>query len=133
MRRLYSNFPDAMPGVGLLLLRAAIAVRLMIYAFSIARLQGPNSGMWAPALLVFVISMAFLTGFLTRLAGILAAVAGVAIHLLHPVWDPSLAAVFSFDVIVIATAISLLGPGAFSLDARLFGRRKVIIPRVANS
>jgi hypothetical protein len=28
-------------------------------------------------------------------------------------------------------AITLLGPGAFSLDARLFGRREIIIPEAA--
>jgi hypothetical protein len=29
---------------------------------------------------------------------------------------------------VIAVALICLGPGAFSLDARLFGRREIIIP-----
>ena len=29
---------------------------------------------------------------------------------------------------IIAVAIVFLGPGAFSLDARLFGRREIIIP-----
>ena len=33
--------------------------------------------------------------------------------------------------IVMATAIVLLGPGAFSLDARLFGRREIVIPLAA--
>jgi hypothetical protein len=28
-----------------------------------------------------------------------------------------------------AAAIGLLGPGAFSVDARLFGHRRIIIPR----
>jgi uncharacterized membrane protein YphA (DoxX/SURF4 family) len=32
-------------------------------------------------------------------------------------------------VITVATAIVLLGPGALSIDARLFGRREIIIPR----
>lgn len=31
--------------------------------------------------------------------------------------------------IVLAAAIILLGPGAFSLDARFFGRREIIIPK----
>lgn len=29
---------------------------------------------------------------------------------------------------LVAIAVILLGPGAFSLDARLFGRREIIIP-----
>jgi len=35
--------------------------------------------------------------------------------------------VFAF-VAVIATAVVVLGPGAFSIDARLFGLREIIIP-----
>jgi len=31
-----------------------------------------------------------------------------------------------------AAAVVLLGPGALSLDARLFGRREVTIPEKAN-
>jgi hypothetical protein len=31
-------------------------------------------------------------------------------------------------LIVDAAALTLLGPGALSLDARLFGRREIIIP-----
>jgi hypothetical protein len=27
-----------------------------------------------------------------------------------------------------AVAVALMGPGAFSLDARLFGRREIVIP-----
>jgi uncharacterized membrane protein YphA (DoxX/SURF4 family) len=30
---------------------------------------------------------------------------------------------------VVALAVVLLGPGALSIDARLFGRREIIIPR----
>ena len=32
------------------------------------------------------------------------------------------------NVIAIATAIAFLGPGAYSLDARFFGRREILIP-----
>lgn len=34
-------------------------------------------------------------------------------------------------VMVIATALALTGPGAYSLDARLFGRREIIIHRAS--
>ena len=33
-----------------------------------------------------------------------------------------------FNLAAISAALILLGPGAFSLDARLFGRREIIIP-----
>jgi hypothetical protein len=32
-------------------------------------------------------------------------------------------------IVVVVAAIILLGPGSLSLDARLFGRREIIIPR----
>ncbi len=41
--------------------------------------------------------------------------------------DKTLAA---FYLVVISISIILLGPGAFSLDARLFGRREIIIPEL---
>jgi uncharacterized membrane protein YphA (DoxX/SURF4 family) len=34
----------------------------------------------------------------------------------------------SLEMIIMATAIALLGPGACSLDSRLFGRREIVIP-----
>lgn len=134
MRRLYSTFPGGLSGVGLLLLRVAIGVRLVIQASGwMAQSQTFSAGIWGPGLLAFVIGVSFLAGFLTRLAGIFSAIAGAAIHIWHPALDHSIIVLLSFNTIVIASALSLLGPGAFSLDARFFGRRRVIIPRVANS
>jgi hypothetical protein len=34
----------------------------------------------------------------------------------------------AFWMIIAATALGLLGPGAYSLDGRLFGRREIVIP-----
>ena len=36
-------------------------------------------------------------------------------------------------VAVLGIAVALLGPGAFSLDFRFFGRREIIIPRDSSS
>ena len=45
----------------------------------------------------------------------------------------SLAAVFAnpdlIGVIVLALAVAFLGPGAYSIDSRMFGRRKILIPK----
>jgi hypothetical protein len=37
-------------------------------------------------------------------------------------------ALAAFNLAAMSAALVLLGPGAFSLDARLFGRREIIIP-----
>jgi uncharacterized membrane protein YphA (DoxX/SURF4 family) len=34
----------------------------------------------------------------------------------------------AWSVVAVAVALVLLGPGALSLDARLFGRREIIFP-----
>jgi uncharacterized membrane protein YphA (DoxX/SURF4 family) len=33
------------------------------------------------------------------------------------------------SLVIVCLAVALLGPGAISIDARLFGRREIIIPR----
>jgi hypothetical protein len=35
----------------------------------------------------------------------------------------------AIDLAAVSFALILLGPGAFSVDARLFGRREIIIPK----
>jgi uncharacterized membrane protein YphA (DoxX/SURF4 family) len=34
----------------------------------------------------------------------------------------------ALELIVLAVAVALLGPGAFSVDARMFGRREILLP-----
>ena len=77
-----------------------------------------------------------LIGFLTPLAGLMVGLgsAGVALsrfpsRTLNEL-DLRFAALF---VAIVAVAIVFLGPGAFSLDSHLFGRREVIIPTTSRS
>ncbi|HEY6330300.1 MAG TPA: hypothetical protein VI756_13255 [Blastocatellia bacterium] len=74
-------------------------------------------------------------GFLTPVAAILAGLGAIGIELL---WG---AAPLSGSggwlstglVVIMAASVVLLGPGAFSIDARLFGRREIIIPPASRS
>jgi uncharacterized membrane protein YphA (DoxX/SURF4 family) len=75
--------------------------------------------------------IALLLGYLTPVAATLAAltslVAGFA--WLPPLsLGPDATRLSSALVMVIAVALVCLGPGAFSLDARNYGRREIIIP-----
>ena len=66
------------------------------------------------ACVAFLVAMLLFIGFMTPMAGALAAVAGFV-------------SASSLYVVCISAAIVLLGPGAFSVDARLFGRREIVI------
>lgn len=134
MRRLYSTFPGSLPGAGLLLLRTTIGLGMLIQAYSwLIESQASGTGMWVLGLLVLVVGISLILGFLTPLAGSISALAGIATRLWHPEWNASLSSLTSLSPVAIFIAITLLGPGAFSLDAYFFGRRKIIVPRVTNS
>jgi uncharacterized membrane protein YphA (DoxX/SURF4 family) len=128
--RLFFAFPGNMPGIALLLLRAVFGIALLLQGGYY--LQGPNS---APASLIGVAAVVFgsmlVFGFLTPLVGgvVGLGVLGVTLSLL-PACTPNLldstpAQIFGLTILL---SVIGLGPGRFSVDARLFGRREIIIP-----
>jgi uncharacterized membrane protein YphA (DoxX/SURF4 family) len=82
-------------------------------------------------LLAFAAGGLLLIGFLTPVVALLVAAAagGVGFSLLpacsQNLFDSKISLIFGFTMLV---AIVGLGPGAFSVDARVFGRREIIIP-----
>jgi len=70
-----------------------------------------------------------LLGFLTPLAAAALLAGGVIVAALifaNVLQNSASIVVFG---IVLSAAVMLLGPGAFSLDARFFGRREIVIPK----
>jgi len=86
--------------------------------------------MGAIALVLIVIAAFLLVGYLTPVASVLAGLACLssAVPLISGPTSSLLAAkpAVAFAT-AIAAALFCLGPGAFSLDARLFGRREIVI------
>ena len=132
MQRLFSTFPGGRPGAALLLLRLAVCGTLLLLGGTYLEYADQASA-WTSALgvLAAVSGASLLIGFLTPIsvvAGLLAI--GLALW-----WPPPGTPVLlngqltALLVVVVAVAVALLGPGALSLDARLFGRREISIPR----
>jgi uncharacterized membrane protein YphA (DoxX/SURF4 family) len=87
-------------------------------------------------LMALAAGVLILIGFLTPVAGVVVALGASAIGLsllpvpVPTVFDEKLSIVL---VLIITIAVVFLGPGAFSVDARLFGRREIIIPPFSRS
>jgi uncharacterized membrane protein YphA (DoxX/SURF4 family) len=86
---------------------------------------------WAVALLALASGVLLLVGYLTPIASVLAGSISVGSKFLWlqasspNLFESKLATALTASI---AVAIVCLGPGAFSVDARLFGRREIIIP-----
>jgi uncharacterized membrane protein YphA (DoxX/SURF4 family) len=93
--------------------------------------ENPGPGIWFIGLLAFAAGALLLAGFLTPVAAavVVAGAACVVCSLLPACdqgpFDSRSSFIFGLTMLV---AIVGLGPGAFSVDALVFGRREIIIP-----
>jgi hypothetical protein len=105
-------FPGGAPGVALLVLRLCLAA-------SLARLEQPNC--WQHVVFLILLAMLSLGLFTPVVCVVTAAI--VFVHLLHfRNHDAFLSGIIIFETL----ALAFLGPGAYSVDSRLFGRRMVV-------
>jgi len=84
------------------------------------------------SMIALVSGVSVLVGFLTPLGSVLAVLFNGRVALAWVSQLPSYlahAGPIAALVAVMAAALAFLGPGAFSMDSRLFGRREIIIPR----
>ena len=131
LQKLFSAFPDGWPGIGLILLRLAVALSATIEGLSALARSGDPAIAWWAGVLSAMVALALLLGFLTPIAGTMAAMGCIAMGgwlLLHGGAGMHSSAIEAFEPAAMSIALVFLGPGAYSIDARLFGRREIIIP-----
>jgi uncharacterized membrane protein YphA (DoxX/SURF4 family) len=128
LQRLYSTFPGGIPGLGLLLLRFVLGVTAFLQGgFYLFECEKTTVGILIFGVTAIIIGASLLLGFLTLPSGFVIFSTGL-IYLVSPFPAVDLNFSAAVYIIIVSAATILLGPGAFSLDARLFGRREIIIP-----
>jgi putative oxidoreductase len=113
MQRYFSSFPDSWPGVSLLSLRLLLA--------SNALGDSLNLGM-AISVALALIGGGILIGLWTPVCAVVLAVFECYVALPGS-WDTH------GGRAVVALCLAMLGPGAWSLDARLYGRKVIMTDR----
>ena len=122
MRRLYSTFAGGWPGMGLLLMRSVIGCVLMVRAS--LRLWGdPPPNITITAVILLVAGFLLVLGLWTPIVGTSVAVIE-AWRILTLPGDRWLWLLLG----TVSVALAMLGPGRWSIDARLFGWKRVEAP-----
>jgi uncharacterized membrane protein YphA (DoxX/SURF4 family) len=91
----------------------------------------PAPAVWFMGLVSIAAGILLMAGLLTPIVAAVAAAGAAAVGLsllpacINGLFDSRISCIFGLTMLV---TIIGLGPGAFSVDARVFGRREIIIP-----
>jgi hypothetical protein len=128
---LFSAYPGGLAGIGLALLRSVIGFTAVWQGILCLATKDTAATVRVVGGLAVLTGILLVAGFQTRLAGIIIA-SGIAclpvFGLPEParnLFDRLLPTLFAETM---SMAVLLLGPGAFSIDAYLYGRKEIIIP-----
>jgi putative oxidoreductase len=123
VQRLFSTFPNGWPGAGLLLVRLCLGTALICVGV-VALLSRAGDAITSGENLIAVAGgLLLLIGLWTPLAGGLAALEETA-QALSPYSTAREAVWIHAFLAVLSVSVAMLGPGAWSIDARLFGRQR---------
>lgn len=122
MQRLFSTFADGLPGVGILLLRLLTGLGLIYFGIANSR--------EAPPLVIGVLQIIGVAAGIFIVIGLWTPVAGAVVALVK-LWVAFARYSSPGDLwitvmqAVLGAALAMIGPGAWSIDARLFGRKHI--------
>ena len=123
MRRLYSTFAGGWPGTGLLLMRLVVGSALIVRAGLRLWSDPPPMNVTIPAVLLIGTGILLIVGLWTPIVG-------TSIALIE-IWKMLTVAGDKWVWLLLGTAaaaLAMLGPGRWSIDARLFGWKRIEAP-----
>ena len=119
MQRLFTTFANGWPGFGLLVQRSITCTALLWRVLALVNVV-PETMQAAPHIAGAVLGLFILAGFWTPIAGALIAAVELWVALTGGgnAW-------MSIILAVLGGTLAMIGPGAWSIDARLFGRKQI--------
>ena len=122
MQRLFSTFPNGWPGRGLLLQRVVTATGLFCFTFAHPK-ETLQFALIFPHLITAAAGILLLFGLWTPICGSLIAAVELWIAFSHAGGG------ISIILAALGATLAMIGPGAWSIDAWLFGRKHFEIPK----
>ncbi len=119
LQRLFTTFADGWPGFGLLVQRLVTGVALLHEGILLLR-ETPTAASTTAQVLRALLAICIMTGLWTPLAGALIVAVETWIARLHPGGAGT-----ATLIAALGGTLAMIGPGAFSIDARLFGRKHI--------
>ena len=120
LRRLYSTFAGGWPGTGLLLMRVVSGSALAMGAGVTLWSDPPPMTVTIPAILLLGAGILLIAGLWTPIAGASVAIIEVWKMLMLPGDKP-----LWLMLGTAGAALAMLGPGLWSIDARLYGWKRL--------
>jgi putative oxidoreductase len=118
-RRSFSAFPDGWPGHGLLLLRLTLGLPLVCWGIADVAVLHLTA---VPDLAAAVAGIFLISGLFTSVAGAII-VLMQALLAFSPAFASDGERSIHLFLAAISASVAMLGPGAWSVDARRFGRK----------
>lgn len=122
MRRLYSTFAGGWPGAGLLLMRLVVGSALVARAGSSLASHSPMN--------ITVLAVLSMAAGILLIAGLWTPIVGTSVALIE-ICKMFMLAGDRWVWLLLGTAglaLAMLGPGLWSVDARLFGWKLIEVP-----
>ena len=122
MQRLFSSFADGWPGGGLLVQRLLTGGALVSCGVACA-IANPACAAVVPESIAALAGVLLIAGLWTPIAGAVAAIVEVSLAFISPA-----NATLPVFLAVFAATLAMIGPGTWSIDALVFGRKHIIPP-----